>query len=462
MASEDKYSNISININRMFEKLFEPKKSDDTSDKSHPFFRDLKKVYKITPEYRKTVINNIKRRINYKEINNIPEDVDVNPTYETLKVDELKKLDNNMYNVLNYSKIFEIVSYLSRYLIKTNINDKEKLYKTISHNKKDVINVMIIGSGPVGLFLACYLYLYYNDTTMNSSPKVNIVMYDSRIDKPGFRKPYNRQRVFSTASKYLSLVIPKVYCWDDSKDYFMVNIFLLEYVLFTIANQHYNIPMIYEDYDWNDYKKIIDKGKIDVVFDCTGGRLKHDVIKSVDATWIRNMKTKDLDIERELTIKEKDNLVLLENDKNHIINYFFGSMDFHYNDKSLTFHSKYDIDIMNSNDLIYFNKIKDKYFKYDDATTLIQGIKDANFRDFLYTILTKNNSNKELLIKFDVWGVYMRHQIKISDTFNVGKRKVILIGAGDTIFHSHFITGSGLNRIFDFTVKCANQLDRLV
>ena len=55
----------------------------------------------------------------------------------------------------------------------------------------------------------------------------------------------------------------------------------------------------------------------------------------------------------------------------------------------------------------------------------------------------------------------MRHQIKISDTFNVGKRKILLIGAGDTIFHSHFVTGAGLNRIFDFTVKIANQLDRL-
>ena len=30
------------------------------------------------------------------------------------------------------------------------------------------------------------------------------------------------------------------------------------------------------------HKKIIDKGKFDVVFDCTGGRLKHDVIKNID------------------------------------------------------------------------------------------------------------------------------------------------------------------------------------
>jgi hypothetical protein len=71
-------------------------------------------------------------------------------------------------------------------------------------------------------------------------------------------------------------------------------------------------------------------------------------------------------------------------------------------------------------------------------------------------------NNNDYLIKFDVWGIYMRHQIKISDIFNVNNKQILLIGAGDTIFHSHFITGSGLNRIFDFTVKCANQLDKLI
>ena len=452
---------ISDTINKKFEKLFEKKEIEQSNDNNHPFFRDLKKVHKVAPEYRKSILNNIKKRINYKEINNIPDGVKVKPTYEILNINDLKKLDYNMSNKTtdyNYNKIFELVSLLSKYLIKSNVSDKEKLYKTISNNKKDVINIMIIGSGPVGLFLACYLHLYYNETSMKSSPRVNIVMYDSRIDKPGFRKPYNRQRIFATSSKYLSLVIPKLYCWSE-KEHFTVNIFLLEYVLFTVANNHYNIPMIYEDYDWDDYKKIIDKGKFDVVFDCTGGRLHHDVIKNVNADWVKKMNSKILG--KELTIKEKDNLVILENDKNHIINYFFGSIELHHNDKTLTFHSKYDIDIMNSNDLIYFNKIKDKYYNYNDAINLIQGIKDANFRDFLYTMLTKNTTNKELLIKFDVWGVYMRHQIKISDTFIVNKRNILLIGAGDTIFHSHFITGSGLNRIFDFTVKCANQLDKI-
>ena len=94
---------------------------------------------------------------------------------------------------------------------------------------------MIIGSGPIGLYLANYLFLYYNNTAMNNSPRVNIVMFDNRIKKQGFRKPYNRQRTFVTSSAYLNLVIPKIYCWNNSIDKLCVNIFMLEYILYTIA-----------------------------------------------------------------------------------------------------------------------------------------------------------------------------------------------------------------------------------
>jgi hypothetical protein len=443
--------NISKKINKMFENLFK------TSDNIHPFLKDLKKVHLIAPKHRVHVKNSIKKTINHIIVNDLPEEVIINQKYDILPNSELKKLDAELFNTLNYNKIFEIVSYISKFIIKSNVNNEDNLYKKLNKVDKDTLNIMIIGSGPVGLFLASYLHIYYNKTIMNSSPRVNIVVYDSRIEKGGFRKPYNRQRLFATASKYLSLILPKIYCWD-SKDYFMVNIFLLEYALFIVANQEYNIPMIYEDYDWADYKKIIDKGSFDVVFDCTGGRLHHDAISKINDSWLNNINMKGL---RNLSINKKNNLVLLENDKDHILNYFYGSMEIyleHENDESLTFHSKYDIDLNNNIDLMFLNKAKSKYYKYKDALTIISGIKDDTNRNFLYTMIQNHNN---YLIKFDVWGIYMRHQIKISDVININNKKILFIGAGDTIFHSHFITGAGLNRIFDFTVKCANQLDQL-
>ncbi len=440
--------NISNKINKMFQNLFK------TPDNIHPFFKDLKKVYEEAPKHRRHVKSAIKKKIDYKVINELPNEIIINPKYDILNAKELKKLDNELFNVLNYNRIYELVSNISKYLIRSNINNESKLYEKISKDKKDSLNIMIIGSGPVGLFLACYLHIYYNQTSMNSSPRVNIVMYDSRVEKGGFRKPYNRQRLFATASKYLSLILPKIYCWD-SKDYFMVNIFLLEYALFVVANQEYNIPMIYEDYDWNDYKKIIEKGSFDVVFDCSGGRLKHDAISKIDDSWLNKINLNGL---RNLSINKENNLLLLENDKKHIYNYFFASMEIYINDDKLTFHSKYDIDINNGTDLVYLNKTKNKYYKYKDAINIISGIKDDTNRNFLYTMVQNHNN---YLIKFDVWGIYMRHQIKISDVININNKKILFIGAGDTIFHSHFIIGAGLNRIFDFTVKCANQLDKL-
>ena len=67
-----------------------------------------------------------------------------------------------------------------------------------------------------------------------------------------------------------------------------------------------------------------------------------------------------------------------------------------------------------------------------------------------------------MIFSFDIFRIYIRHAIKIADVFTINKQKVLYIGAGDTIFHSHFIIGAGLNRTLDFSVKCANMLNDLI
>lgn len=445
---------ISNRINKMFENLFK------TKDNMHLFFKDIEHSEKHAIKYRNNMKTIIKKTIPYKKQKNIPEGKIIEPEYKILEKEQLYQLDMEINNIMNYMKILNIVSIMSQYLIKSNVENENNLYNKIS-KETDKINIMIIGSGPVGLFLACYLSLYYNRTNLNSEPRVNIVLFDSRIDKAGFRKPYNRQRLFSTSSKYLNLIIPKIYCWNEkeNKDYIMVNIFMLEYVLYMIAIIDYNIPMIYNDYSWEDYKNIINKGHFDVVFDCSGGRLQHDAISNINIDWLKNINLSSKKLNRELHIDIDKNLVLLSNDSKHIINYFYGSLTFHYNDKTLTFFDKVDIDIMNKDDLMYLNLLKNKYYTLNETINIIKGITDKTTRNFLYNVLNKKYTN--FLVKIDVWQVYMRHAIKISDVFTVNKRKILYIGAGDTIFHSHFITGAGLNRIFDFTVKCANILEQI-
>ena len=185
-----------------------------------------------------------------------------------------------------------------------------------------------------------------------------MVIYDNRIERPGFRKPYNRTRPFGTSSNLLSIVLPKLYSMTK-KDYIEININILEYLLFVRAHYRLKIPIIYEDYDWDDYKKIIKKGDFKVVFDCTGGKLKTDLFKNVNTKWLDKVNKVDKNINKQLKIIPKENIVHLidyPKDKKFKKNHFYGSLNVY--DKNLNFVTKFDIDIMNGNDLKFISSIK--------------------------------------------------------------------------------------------------------
>ena len=55
----------------------------------------------------------------------------------------------------------------------------------------------------------------------------------------------------------------------------------------------------------------------------------------------------------------------------------------------------------------------------------------------------------------------MKHAIEISRVVNYKEHNFIYVASGDTIYHSHFITGSGLNRTITFAVKCANFITNI-
>jgi len=459
--------NISNRINIMFQNLFITKKM------IHPFFLDIMRVNKISYDYilyQKQFITNM---IDFDINTIVPNGITINSKYKILKKNDINCLEKEMNNVMNWKKILKIVSHMSQYLLESNVKDEHKLYKEISI-ETNVINIMIIGTGPVGLYLACYLHSYYN-MMMGKSTHVNIILYDNRVDKPGFRKPYNRHRPFATNSRYLSLIIPKIYCWNDktentsNTESFHINIFMLEYLLYTTAISKYNIKIIYNNYNWEDYLNIIEKGNFKIIFDCTGGKLKkHNInnnINNKDKSWVEKFKPMD---GMKLDINVDNNLVTLSyNSKKFKQNFYYGSLSVYntsqdINDK-VVFVNKYDIDITSSFDLKYINMMKGKYFTFEEINTIIKGIKDDTARNFLYSII-KNKSHfyKNMIFTLDCWSIYIRHAIKISDTITINNRKVLYIGAGDTIFHSHFIVGAGLNRILDFTVKCANIIESII
>ena len=430
----------------------------------HPFFKDIIRVNDIANDYVEQQEVNIKHKLPYKNTP-IPNELDKTLKYEEILTDDII---NELYDKLkkNYNKkeLFKIISNMTRYLIKTNVNNIDELLKKFNNESKDKINIAIIGTGPAGLLLGCYLDLYYNTGSFNTYPKVNIILFDNRIDKykPGLRKPYTRQRPFSTTSPYLSLILSKIYTWDENNDYLYINLFVLEYLLFVRARKHHRLPMIYENYSWDEYKEIFKKGKIHAVFDCSGGRLETDVFSNIDSEWLNKIDKINRSINKQLMIIPQENIVHLVDypkEKKFKKNHFYGSLTILNNNNELSYYNKYDIDINLVNDLLLLKSIKNKIYTYKNLIEILKNFKDDINRNFLYTVLIeKKDKYKNKLFTFDLWSVYIRHAIKPSEIVRIGNHTVLYIGAGDTIFHSHFITGAGLNRIINFAVKCAHLL----
>ena len=418
--------NIKDKINKMFYKFI--------NKKIHPFFTDIYSVNEKAGDYIMYQKNFITEKIDYEE-NKLPTSLTIkNKNQEELTKDDLIQINKELRKTMTMTSIYQIVFKISTYIIPENIpKDMKKP------------NILVIGAGPIGLFISCYIKKYYGS-------KFNVVLYDNYIEKPGFKKPYNRYRPFQTSSTYLSLIVPKLYCLTN-KDYIYVNIFLLEYLLYSQTILKYNIPIIYKDYKWKDYKKIIDENKVKFVFDCSGGRLKTNVFKNVDDSWLTTDK-KDTLLKKELEIIPEENIVKLKDTSDKFIkNHYYGSLNV-YN-KDLKFYNKFDIDINSIEDLKYLNNIKKKYYSFDSIKIIVKGIKDNINRNFLYNILIDRNYD-DFIFQIDVWTINIRHTIQSAELIN---ENCLYIKAGDSMFHSHFITGAGLNRTIEFAVKCVHYLD---
>lgn len=439
--------NISDKINTLYKKLF--------LLKNHPFYNDFDRVENITKEFTEFKKKKSKKIISFDPTTKIPNEE--NRKYknkeEQFDMNILKELSIEIEKPNSLNNIIEIVNKMYYMNIPSNVPDFNKVISFMKHSNK--INIAVIGAGPVGLFLACYLFRYYNSSYgLNNNPKVNIIVFDNRLSKKGFKKPYTRNRIFSFNSTFFSYLIPNIYTWDNSNNGIMVLIYILEYVLFCLAYYTFNIPFIFEDYTWEGYQKICKDANIKMVFDCTGGRLETDIFENVNTEWLKifNKSSKKYP---KLIINDKKNFVSLDIDKNTFIkNYYYGSLNA-FNKKNNEYFKKLDVDITNYHDLKILLKIKDKHFSKDSILKLVELIKDNVERNFIYNSVLQDNDNY-FHYKFDVFHTNMKHAIEISRVVNYKEHNFLYVASGDTIYHSHFITGSGLNRTITFAVKCAN------
>jgi hypothetical protein len=435
----------------------------------HIFLSDMVKVEGIE----KFQIDNI--NINNNRINNsytIDDNIKCNSEYTTLVT---KNILMNVYNNVKVSdtwdNVKELLSVIDNMLLPSTIPNFDKHLRNISKNKDiNTTNIFIIGGGPIGLFTACYLHYVYNKRHRFkiTFPKVNITIIDNKIKQEGIRLPYLRIRNFVCMSNYIGLLYTRFNCWGN---YYNDSIKNLENLLYLyIYNNDIPIYFTAKCNKYSNVKQYAKKGKMDIIFDCTGGRLKHNIFSNISVgdtnNWINNLNINLENRKYKVLINEQNNYAKLVWKTKNTHRYYFDVL-FLNNDKrsiySLMNYNVISFSIMISDDTNYNIGIKNsKCMTFNNFQKLINNMKNnfeiRKIKKYLQTTYFAEYIKQIKYVKVRVIEADLQHALKISKHIQINKHNTLYIGLGDTIFRGHFIIGAGLQRVMDITTKICNLI----
>jgi hypothetical protein len=414
------------------------------SNHEHKFLNDMKLVTKKEKKYLKQQIK-ISKNYQIK--------CQKNQTIENIKIVEEKKdtvnknFIKNIYlmlqkNTIKWETIKSSLEELSNKNLLSTIKSSKKLFNKMKNKKDNEINILIVGLGPSGLFMCNYLNKYYNQSS--SSIKVNIIGLENRIVKEGLKKPYDRNRYFSFRSIHLSYLFRFISCWNhQDRDYYLTYVKMLENLLYVLAFVN-DIPMMYTKKfsKWTDIKKLSKELKIDILFDSTGHRLNPPIFSKIK-NWLTENKTENSLYK--IDISKKNNLAVLKWKKSFPKNKYYISLQTIKCNKPIHYS---DIVISNKADLELGKEFHNKFITEEYIFKFISKLTNTTSRNFLNSYL-KHTTVEKRLFKINLIEIFIYHKLKICQKFD----NTLYIGTGDTIFHSHFITGAGINRTMDFIVK---------
>lgn len=300
---------------------------------------------------------------------------------------------------------------------------------------RNVINVLVLGAGPTGLFIA-------NHLDNLSNPAINVMVIDSRVsDDKINRLPYSRSRLFFVNTDLFAPILRRIPGISDDR----IRIKYLEYVLLALAYGN-GLKVCYSQLD--DLETFIKTKHIDVVFDCTGGRLEQRYLNPQPPNPFANkiMQWEDY------SVVQRGNECILERRDGMANRFYLDISTYRYGHFLQSISDRGNVNIHTLDDLNALKKLHGTCFRLtpDQVIPFVQAFDGLQDLTLSKTIQSEILTHKLDNFSFAIVEAWLHHHIEIAALFQVQEHKCIYVAAGDTAFSSHFEIGSGLRRVLLF------------
>ncbi|CAH6420574.1 Hypothetical protein MVR_LOCUS168 [uncultured virus] len=343
---------------------------------------------------------------------------------------------------LNWLDVKKKLDSLALYLPYSTVNLRSA-FKTKEPNS---INILVLGAGPTGLYIANYL-----NSMHTSRPKLNVMVVDNRVSViQRLRLPYTRSRIFAIHLYLFTTFFPKIAEMLDLIRQSSIPIKYLEYILLVMLYGS-KIPICFTDElsSPEALLKFMDRKHVDIVYDCTGGRFESEWLSTpVDHSFPTKTKMSDRQYQ---VVRSGPNEYGLQW-KNNIANRYFLSIEVYDADGIFMYAPINGTTIEFKQDLAILSELHNQCFKLKqkrvaDFLKIFDSLRDLGLSKIIQGSVMQDATKS---FKFSIIEPHMQHKIRISTVIGTPANPHLYIGAGDTIFTSHFAVGAGLNRLLEF------------
>lgn len=456
------YSNRDPRYHLFFDSFIHMSKNFENWAKSDEKSDDSNIIKKVDPDQKKYNFNNSIDLTDIKSVDRC--------SYKPKKTLSKKKLDE-LYSIItdpdihDFETIRKHLEIMFDYNLPSTIDTIDDFIKSckqsvINTPNYNLINIVIVGAGPIGLYTALYLKQHYNyNSVFSIKTGVNVILLDNRIYKEGIKLPYSRVTQFGFDRDQIHLFINNIYCWKHHSDVYDKNrmfdfVNMLENLLFLVAFKK-GISMYftkkYETFD--KLKTFATNNNIHYIFDCTGGRLDVKLKDNVpNILWNRFSFKKD-NMEVRYTGNNKYEF-FVDNVKYEHITIVLKLYD--KNQKPFSIGNMFGF-VTDNDDKVVLEKYKNICYTIDDYLKIIRHFKSINLRYLLFSICDASTISMDKIkyVKITTFNSNSHHVNRASQKLT---NSLVYVGLGNTLGYSEYGIFFGLKTGINFAKHVCNLL----